>query len=151
MSGGAGNDVYFVDDSGDSVVENLGEGTDAVFSTVSHTLAANVETLVLQGSGNLTGTGNVLSNKIYGNSGDNTLDGGQAPTCSRGQPVTTPSCSTWDREAATSSSISPAMAPPGAIHCGSSATARVRPSPTSMQRIGRSTSTAALRMKSSPL
>ena len=63
MHGGAGNDVYFVDDSGDVVVENVGEGTDAVFSTVSYTLAANVETLVLQGSGNLSGTGNALANK----------------------------------------------------------------------------------------
>jgi Ca2+-binding RTX toxin-like protein len=34
-----------------------------------------VETLVLQGAGNLTGTGNALANNIYGNSGDNALDG----------------------------------------------------------------------------
>ena len=47
-----------------------------MFSTVSHTLTANVETLVLQGSGNLAGTGNALNNNIYGNSGDNTLNGG---------------------------------------------------------------------------
>jgi Ca2+-binding RTX toxin-like protein len=39
-------------------------------------LTANVETLVLQGSGNLFGTGNALANSLYGNSGDNTLDGG---------------------------------------------------------------------------
>ena len=58
------------------MVENPGEGTDAVFSTVSHTLTANVETLVLQGSGNLAGTGNALSNQIYGNSGTNTLNAG---------------------------------------------------------------------------
>ncbi len=76
MAGGAGNDVYFVDDALDMVIENRGEGTDAVFSTVSHTLAANVETLVLQGSGDLAGTGNALNNHIYGNSGANTLNGG---------------------------------------------------------------------------
>ena len=75
LAGGAGNDVYFVDDAGDVVVENVGGGTDAVFSTVSHTLAANVQTLVLQGAGNLSGTGNALSNTIHGNSGDNTLVG----------------------------------------------------------------------------
>ena len=40
------------------VFENPGEGTDAVFSTVSYSLSANVETLVLQGAGNLSGTGN---------------------------------------------------------------------------------------------
>ena len=49
---------------------NLGEGTDAVFATVSQTLAANLETLVLQGSANLTGTG--LDNKLFGNAGENT-------------------------------------------------------------------------------
>jgi len=76
MAGGAGNDVYFVDNAGDLVFENSGEGTDAVFATVDYTLTANVETLVQQGSGNLAGTGNGLANKLYGNSGDNTLDGG---------------------------------------------------------------------------
>jgi Ca2+-binding RTX toxin-like protein len=78
MTGGAGNDTYFVDDAGDMVIENLNEGTDAVFATVDHTLAANVETLVLQGSGNFSGTGNALANSIYGNSGNNTLNGGAA-------------------------------------------------------------------------
>jgi Ca2+-binding RTX toxin-like protein len=47
-----------------------------VFATVSHTLTPNVETLVLQGAGNLAGTGNGLANSIFGNSGDNMLDGG---------------------------------------------------------------------------
>ena len=76
MVGGLGNDVYFVDDTGDLVFENLGEGTDAIFATVNRTLSANVETLVLQGSANLTGTGNGLDNKLFGNAGENTLDGG---------------------------------------------------------------------------
>jgi Ca2+-binding RTX toxin-like protein len=76
MAGGVGNDTYFVDNAGDVVFENLNEGTDAVFATVSQTLAANVETLVLEGAGNLTGTGNALANNLYGNSSDNTLDGG---------------------------------------------------------------------------
>jgi Ca2+-binding RTX toxin-like protein len=76
MWGGAGNDVYFVDNAGDLVFENPSEGADAVFATVSYTLPANVETLVLQGTGNLSGTGDATNNNIYGNSGDNTLDGG---------------------------------------------------------------------------
>jgi Ca2+-binding RTX toxin-like protein len=78
MAGGAGNDTYFVDDAGDMVIENPNEGTDAVFATVDHTLAANVETLVLQGAGTLAGTGNSLANGIYGNAGNNTLNGGAA-------------------------------------------------------------------------
>src|SRR5262245_13685068 len=76
MSGGLGNDVYFVDNSGDLVFENVGDGNDAVFSVIDYTLTANVETLVLQGGGNLFGTGNGLDNSIAGNSGGNTLDGG---------------------------------------------------------------------------
>jgi Ca2+-binding RTX toxin-like protein len=76
MTGGAGNDTYFVDDAGDMIIESLNEGTDAVFAVVDHTLAANVETLVLQGTGNLSGIGNALANSIYGNAGDNTLNGG---------------------------------------------------------------------------
>src|SRR5262245_7752893 len=76
MIGGAGNDTYFVDNAGDRVFEKPGEGTDAVFSTISYALSANVEALVLQGTGNLGGTGNPLANSIFGNSGDNTLDGG---------------------------------------------------------------------------
>jgi microcystin-dependent protein len=76
MLGGLGNDVYFVDNVGEVVFENANEGTDAVFSTVSYALSANVETLVLQGAGNLDGTGNAAANNIYGNSGDNQIDGG---------------------------------------------------------------------------
>ena len=76
MVGGAGNDTYFVDNIGDIVLEALNDGTDAVFSTIDYTLTANVETLVLQGIGDLTGTGNALSNTLHGNAGNNTLNGG---------------------------------------------------------------------------
>lgn len=74
--GGAGNDTYFVNDAGDLVFEGLNEGSDAVFAMVSAILPANVEALVLRGSGNLSGTGNTLANQLYGNAGDNRLDGG---------------------------------------------------------------------------
>ena len=78
MYGLAGNDAYFVDSIGDLVIENLNEGSELVYSTVSYTLAANTENLVLLGSGDLSGTGNTLSNAIYGNAGANTLNGGAA-------------------------------------------------------------------------
>jgi Ca2+-binding RTX toxin-like protein len=78
MSGGLGNDVYFVDDPGDLVIESTNAGTDAVFASIGYTLTAEVETLVLQGAGNLDGTGNGLVNNLYGNTGDNALDGGAA-------------------------------------------------------------------------
>jgi Ca2+-binding RTX toxin-like protein len=76
MLGGAGNDTYFVDNASDGVVENLNEGNDAVFASVTYALTANVETLVLQGSGNIDGYGNALANGMFGNAGANRLDGG---------------------------------------------------------------------------
>ena len=76
MIGGDGNDVYFVDNGGDVVIENAGQGNDAVFSTAHLALSANVETLVLQGSADLQGSGNGLVNKLFGNTGNNLLDGG---------------------------------------------------------------------------
>jgi peroxidase len=76
MAGGLGNDVYFVDDAGDGVLENEGEGADAVFSFAHLRLTADVETLVLQGGADLQGYGNGSSNTLYGNAGSNLLDGG---------------------------------------------------------------------------
>jgi Ca2+-binding RTX toxin-like protein len=76
MFGGAGNDLYFVDNAGDAVVENANEGNDTVFSTAHFALGANVENLILQGSADLQGYGNNLANALYGNSGNNILDGG---------------------------------------------------------------------------
>ena len=75
MSGGAGNDIYFVDNAGDAVNESAGQGNDAVFASINYGLTANVETLVLQGGADLQGFGNGLANSLFGNSGNNTLDG----------------------------------------------------------------------------
>ncbi len=76
MIGGAGNDTYFVDDAGDVVIENLGEGTDTVRASISYTLGANLENLILTGVAAINGTGNTGVNILTGNSADNTLDGG---------------------------------------------------------------------------
>lgn len=76
MAGGAGDDYYVVDDSGDTVTENLNEGNDRVYSSATYALGANIEWLVLSGTDNINGTGNALNNLINGNSGNNTLDGG---------------------------------------------------------------------------
>lgn len=75
LSGGDGNDVYIVDNVNDVVSELAGQGYDVVRASVSHTLAANVEALEIQGTANYRGTGNAEANRITGNSGLNTLEG----------------------------------------------------------------------------
>lgn len=76
MTGGAGNDFYLVDDAGDTIVETAGGGTDSVRATVSYTLSAEIEQLVLFGGGAVNGTGNDQANMIMGNALANMLDGG---------------------------------------------------------------------------
>ena len=76
LIGGAGNDTYLVDGPGDSVTENAGEGIDSVQSSASHTLAANVENLLLADITAVNGTGNALKNSIFGNVIANRLAGG---------------------------------------------------------------------------
>ena len=76
MHGGAGNDTYVVDSAGDTVHEAAGAGNDDIVrASVTYTLGANVETLYLTGSAALNGTGNNLSNTLYGNSANNVLIG----------------------------------------------------------------------------
>ena len=75
MTGGAGDDLYVVDNTGDVVTELAAGGNDQVQSTISYTLAAEVEALVLSGSSAIDGRGNVLANRIIGNSGNNRLWG----------------------------------------------------------------------------
>jgi Ca2+-binding RTX toxin-like protein len=77
MAGGAGDDTYVVDNSGDVVTEAASAGADTIEASVSYTLSANVEKLILkEGSGNINATGNVDTNTLIGNSGNNILDGG---------------------------------------------------------------------------
>jgi Ca2+-binding RTX toxin-like protein len=77
LIGGAGNDSYYVDNTADTITENVNQGTDSVFSTAAtYTLSANVENLTLQGTSTINGTGNELNNSITGNTADNVLTGG---------------------------------------------------------------------------
>ncbi|MFM7275541.1 MAG: beta strand repeat-containing protein, partial [Gammaproteobacteria bacterium] len=93
MSGGSGNDLYLVDDLGDTATESAGGGFDTVKTLVDHGLSANIEQLFLEGNDPIDGTGNDLANLITGNESDNalsgqggndTLDGGAGADAMRG-------------------------------------------------------------------
>jgi Ca2+-binding RTX toxin-like protein len=76
MIGGDGDDNYFVDSSLDSVYENVNEGIDTIYSSVSYVLPENVENLILIGNGNINAGGNRLDNILIGNGSNNMLEGG---------------------------------------------------------------------------
>ncbi|WP_394889482.1 beta strand repeat-containing protein [Mesorhizobium sp. AaZ16] len=78
MTGGDGNDTYFVDAFGDQVFEanGVGTGNDTVRTSVSYSVAAQfVENMVLLGGGNINAVANNLNNTITGNAGNNAIDG----------------------------------------------------------------------------
>jgi Ca2+-binding RTX toxin-like protein len=103
LQGGSGDDLYFVDDPGDEVVESSnsppaalegiespgalvlpGSGaglagavgsTDSVIAAVNYALGNLVENLTLSGAAS-RGTGNGLANYIKGNAGSDVLSGG---------------------------------------------------------------------------
>ena len=77
MAGGAGNDIYVVDNAADVVTEAASAGTDTVQSSITWTLAANIENLTLTGTAPVNGNGNTLANQLTGNSANNTLTGGE--------------------------------------------------------------------------
>jgi Ca2+-binding RTX toxin-like protein len=76
MQGGAGNDTYVVDSVFDATIEAAGGGTDTVQSSVTRTLGANLENLILTGGAAINGTGNALANTMVGNGAVNVLTGG---------------------------------------------------------------------------
>jgi serralysin len=75
MFGGAGDDTFIVDQQGDVVFENDGEGTDTVITTSNFYLYAGIENLTLTG-GNTFGVGNALDNVITGEVGENLIIAG---------------------------------------------------------------------------
>jgi VCBS repeat-containing protein len=83
FAGGIGSDLYLVDDAGDTIVETAGNGTaDRVAAFVSFALAADDDIEILStasaaGKAAINLTGNILSQTIVGNAGNNILhDGG---------------------------------------------------------------------------
>jgi len=81
FNGLGGDDKYRVYNSGDTIIENSGQGDDRVYTSVDYVLGADVsiETFTTNSSGgtaNLNLTGNALAQTIIGNAGDNFLKGG---------------------------------------------------------------------------
>jgi Ca2+-binding RTX toxin-like protein len=75
LIGGMGNDTY-ITDGGDTITETGSAGTDTVHSSVTTTLGANLENLILSGSTAINGAGNTSNNTITGNTAANSLSGG---------------------------------------------------------------------------
>jgi Ca2+-binding RTX toxin-like protein len=75
MVGGANDDTYWMDKSGDQIVEASNGGTDTILFLISSaTLAANTENLTFAGTGDATATGNILANILIGGAGNDSLD-----------------------------------------------------------------------------
>ena len=76
LTGGIGDDLFVVDDDADRVVEALTSGYDRVESSITYTLASNVEMLTLTGNTGIGGRGNTLDNVLNGNEAGNLLEDG---------------------------------------------------------------------------
>ena len=74
MSGGWGDDTYYVDNVKDVIIKGKSAGTDTVISSVSYTAATNVENVTLTGNANIFGAGNNSDNILTGNAGHNRLN-----------------------------------------------------------------------------
>jgi Ca2+-binding RTX toxin-like protein len=78
LIGGKGNDTYVVNSLGDRIREaGLEADIDTVRASISWTLGAKLEDLVLTGLQAIDGTGNERNNRITGNGAANVLDGGR--------------------------------------------------------------------------
>ncbi|MEY4718852.1 MAG: hypothetical protein RL563_1470, partial [Pseudomonadota bacterium] len=75
MTGGLGDDEYWVDNVKDQVIEQANEGLDSIYSSISFSLPNDVENLVLLEAKALKVTGNDLNNSLQGNTKANTLQG----------------------------------------------------------------------------
>ena len=73
--GGLGDDMLIVDNAKYKLFEDVSGGDDTVKSTVTYTLSANVEKLVLLGTADIDGTGTGGDETLRGNTGNNTLKG----------------------------------------------------------------------------
>ena len=83
MTGGLDDDTYVIDNLGDTIVENPGEGSDTVrinrsieLNLFNSTFSSEIENVVLTGVAALNATGDIGANRLTGNSAANVLNGG---------------------------------------------------------------------------
>jgi Ca2+-binding RTX toxin-like protein len=87
LTGGPGNDIYLVDNLGDTANENPGADIDTAVASVDFTIPTNVEVLCENGIG-LTGTGSASNDILVSVGGPNILvglDGDDTFVCVKGQ------------------------------------------------------------------
>lgn len=82
MVGGAGNDLYMVDNVEDVVTEEKSGGNDTIKTALTSfdlpdALTSEIENLIYLGNEDFTGKGNSLGNRITSGAGNDVLDGGQ--------------------------------------------------------------------------
>ena len=83
MSGGLGDDIYYLYASSNRASERANEGIDTVNTWMSYRLPDNIENLIVTGDKRFA-FGNNLSNIITGGSGQQTLDGGRGDDVLKG-------------------------------------------------------------------
>ena len=81
MTGNGGNDIYRIDNASDWVTEEGGGGSDEAWTSVSWTMTDNADIETLHptswvSTDPLNLTGNETGNVVWGNSGNNVLNGG---------------------------------------------------------------------------
>jgi Ca2+-binding RTX toxin-like protein len=75
LMGGGGNDTFVVYSASDIVSETSTTTSNTIQSTISYTLPTNINTLVLTGTGGLTGTANSATDTLVSGTGGETLLG----------------------------------------------------------------------------
>jgi Ca2+-binding RTX toxin-like protein len=76
LVGGAGNDTFVVNSTSDVVQDSSTTATNIISSSVSYTLVANVNRLILTGTAALVGTANSGNDTLSANTGADTLISG---------------------------------------------------------------------------
>lgn len=75
MAGGGDDDTYVVNHGGDTVVELAGEGHDTVITSVSYTVPAHVEVVMVDNELGVSITGSAVSDVVFGDSGHDRIWG----------------------------------------------------------------------------